>query len=617
MNMSKSKKVEEIWKELTPEEHVLRKPGMYLGSVKKQVSEMWLYEDNQMKLKEIEYLPAFLKLFDEIISNSVDESKRIGSKLNVIKVNVKDNYISVWDNGGIPTVIHKDKNQYVAEMVFSSLRAGSNFDDSDDRIVVGTNGLGSVLVNLFSKEFIVSSCDGKKSFYQEFKNNMSERTKPKISNSKNNHTEIKFLTDFERLTLSGIDDIHYSLIYKRTLDLAGINTHIKFYFNDLKIDVPTFQDYVNLYTPSPIFETTKHRWRLAVAPSDNGFRQISFANGASTTDGGSHVDYILNQILSKMREFFQKKHKVDVKPSELKNHMMIFLDAEVINPSFNSQTKEKLITEVKDFGTEFIVSDKFIQSILKSEIVNSILDWVNQKKQADESKLARELNKNLAKIKVEKLIDAKGKDRWKCSIGIFEGDSAISAFRKYRVPESMGAFALKGKFTNVSELTNQKLVQNAEVVNLMGAIGLKLGQEPDLKHLRYGRILFYVDADVDGNSIAGLLLNFFNKYWPGLFERKMVYKVETPIVVAVSKKDKKKKILFYTQSEYNVWSQKENLQNWEIKYKKGLAALVDDEYDEIINNPKLTLITKDDLSDEYLDIWFGKNSELRKNQILN
>ena len=214
MNMSKSKKVEEIWKELTPEEHVLRKSGMYLGSVKKQISEMWIYEDNRMILRETEYLPAFLKLFDEIISNSVDESKRVGSKLNTIKVNVKDNYISVLDNGGIPTVIHKDKNQYVAEMVFSSLRAGSNFDDSDDRVVVGTNGLGSVLVNLFSKEFIVSSCDGKKSFYQEFRNNMSERTKPKISNSKTNHTEIKFLTDFERLTLTNIDEIHYSLIIR-------------------------------------------------------------------------------------------------------------------------------------------------------------------------------------------------------------------------------------------------------------------------------------------------------------------------------------------------------------------------------------------------------------------
>jgi DNA gyrase/topoisomerase IV subunit B len=96
----------------------------------------------------------------------------------------------------------------------------------------------------------------------------------------------------------------------------------------------------------------------------------------------------------------------------------------------------------------------------------------------------------------------------------------------------------------------------------------------------------------------------------------MVYKVETPIVVTINKKSKKK-LLFYTQTEYNEWSLKEDLKLWEIKYKKGLAALVDDEYQEIINNPKLTKITKDELSDEYLDIWFGKNSELRKNQILN
>jgi DNA gyrase/topoisomerase IV subunit B len=160
------------------------------------------------------------------------------------------------------------------------------------------------------------------------------------------------------------------------------------------------------------------------------------------------------------------------------------------------------------------------------------------------------------------------------------------------------------------------LVQNNEVVNLMASIGLKLGQKPDLKDLRYGKIFFYVDADVDGNSIAALLLNFFNKYWPDLFDRNMVYKVETPIVVTINKKSKKK-LLFYTQTEYNDWSLKEDLKLWEIKYKKGLAALVDDEYQEIINNPKLTKITKDELSDEYLDIWFGKNSELRKNQILN
>jgi DNA gyrase/topoisomerase IV subunit B len=202
------------------------------------------------------------------------------------------------------------------------------------------------------------------------------------------------------------------------------------------------------------------------------------------------------------------------------------------------------------------------------------------------------------------------------SNGIISHNSASGSFRKYRSPETMGAFALKGKFINVSELTNSKLVQNDEAINLMASIGLKLGQKVDIKDLRYGKIFLYVDSDVDGNSIAGLIINFFNKYWPELFTMNMIYKVETPIVVCLNKKTKKKK-LFYNQSDYINWldSQK-SLNDWEIKYKKGLAALVDDEYQEIINNPNLTLITKDDLSDEYLDIWFGKSSELRKKELI-
>jgi DNA topoisomerase-2 len=446
---------------------------------------------------------------------------------------------------------------------------------------------------------------------------MRNKTEPIIKKSQKNFTEIFYKPDYEKFNLTGLDETHFKLIQKRVIDIAGCNPNIKVYFNKELINFKSFEDYVNLYKSEYFYESNKDKtWSIAVASTQEGFQQVSFVNSSDTYDGGSHVDYILNQIISEMREFFQKKHKVDVKPSELKNHISVFLNTTIVNPSFSSQTKEKLITEVKDFGFTYEVSDKLIKSILKSDIVDSILDWVKQKKSADDSKLARELNKNLSKLKVEKLIDAKSKDRWKCSIGIFEGDSAISAFRKYRDPQIMGAFALKGKFTNVSELNNQKLVQNNEVVNLMAAIGLKLGQQPDLKDLRYGKILFYVDADVDGNSIAGLLLNFFNKYWPNLFDRNMVFKVETPIVVTINKKNKRK-LLFYTQTDYNNWSQKEDLKLWEIKYKKGLAALVDDEYQEIINNPNLTKITKDETSDQYLDIWFGKNSELRKNQILN
>jgi len=603
------------FQKLSDIDHVIKRPGMYIGSIKPHTSKKFFYNEGQMILEEVTYNPGFLKIFDEIITNSVDENKRKGSKLDTIKVTVKDNRITIWDNGGIPVI--KQDDEWIPEMIFSNLKAGSNFDDTESRTGAGTNGVGSTLTNIYSKEFVISTCDGKNHFHQVFSNNMRDRKDPKIKKSKVNHTEISYLPDYEKFGLDGLDDSHLRLIQKRVIDIAGCNPNIKVIFNGEEIKTKSFEDYVKYYKSTYFFETNKDKtWSIAVAPSDEGFQQVSFVNSTDTYDGGTHIDYVLNQILSQMREFFQKKHKVDIKPSELKSHMSIFLNATVVNPSFSSQTKEKCITEIKDFGFTYEVPEKLIKSILKSEIVDSILDWIDQKKLADESKLARELNKNLAKIKVEKLIDAKGRDRWKCSIGIFEGDSAASSVRKYRDPQLMGAFSLKGKFVNVSDISTKKLIENNEATNLIAAIGLKLNQEPDIKNLRYGRILLFTDADNDGNSISALLLNFFNKYWPDLFDRKMVYKVETPIVVTINKKTKKK-MLFYTQNEYNAWAVKENLQNWEIKYKKGLAALVDDEYNEIINNPKLTLITKDDLSDEYLDIWFGKNAELRKNQILN
>ena len=613
-----AKKIEERYKVLDQISHILLRPGTYVGSNKPSTSVKWIFEDNKMVQREVTYIPSFLKIFDEVITNSVDEHKR-NPKLNRIDVNVdsKKNRISVRDNGGIPIVIHKDHNQYVPEVIFGNLMSGSNYDDTEERTVAGTNGLGAKLSNVFSKEFIVSSCDGKNHFLQVFSENMREKTIPSIKKSTKNHTEITYTPDLEKFGMSEIDDDHFKMIEKRIYDLAACNSSLKIYFNGSLVNLNSFEDYIKLYTSEYFYEAKKDKsWSIGVALSQNGFQQVSFANATETYDGGTHVDYVMNQIIVQMREFFMKKHKTDIKPSELKQHMFLFMDSTVINPSFSSQTKEKLITEAKDFGTTFEVSSKLIQSILKSEIVNSVLDWIQQKKNAEDSKLQRELNKKLNKIKVEKLIDAKGKDRWKYSIGLFEGDSAISAFRKYRTPESMGAFALKGKFVNVSELTNQKLVQNAEAVNLMAAIGLKLGQQIDVRELRYGRVLIFTDADMDGNAISALLINFFYKYWPEMFERRMIYKVETPIVVAIPKAKGKKKELFYTQGEYAKWESENDLKGYEIKYKKGLAALVDDEYDDIINRPRLTLITKDEASKGSLETWFGKNSDLRKNELL-
>jgi DNA gyrase subunit B len=200
------------------------------------------------------------------------------------------------------------------------------------------------------------------------------------------------------------------------------------------------------------------------------------------------------------------------------------------------------------------------------------------------------------------------------SNGMVSHNSAGSAARKFRDPNKQAYFSLRGKFINVSEITYQKLTQNNEVVNLMAAIGLKLGQKATRENLRYGKVLIYTDADQDGYSICGLLLNFFYKYWPEIFEMDVIWKAETPLIVATHKK--KGKVSFYTNDDFISWTDKNSQREWEIEYKKGLAALVDDEYKEIIEKPILTLIKKDDLSKETLSVWFGKDTEQRKIELL-
>ena len=293
--------------------------------------------------------------------------------------------------------------------------------------------------------------------------------------------------------------------------------------------------------------------------------------------------------------------------------MYLFINCTIINPAFSSQTKEKLITEPKDFGSIHVLSEKTLRKVLNSEIIQSVLDWIKQKKAAEERSKLRRLNKGLDKKKVVKLIDAKKRgDRSNCTLAIFEGDSASSAFRQYRNPNMQGAFPLRGKFVNVRESIPSKVVQNKEVQSLMAAIGLKIGHEP--KDLRYGKILFYTDADVDGNSISALLINFFGKYWPELFEEGRILKVETPLMVA---KKGKQTLSFYSDEEYKEWENKQrSLNSWNIEYKKGLAALEDDEYREIIRSPQSYILTRDNGFNSTLKIWFSGDSSPRKKKIL-
>jgi len=616
------KRIEKKYRKLTDIEHVLHRPSMYIGSIKPHSGFQYMYDGENILYENITYNPGFLKLFDEILSNSIDEHRR-SNKLNKIDItiNLDENSITVRDNGGIPVTKHPVHKEWIPEMIFSNLKAGSNFNDEEDRIVSGTNGVGSTLTNIFSNKFIISTCDGKNKFVQTYKDNMHKRSKASVSPAKIGFTEVKFIPDLERFGMKAIGESSVKLIYKRCIDAVACNTKLALTFNTIqnkikvsdRIKYSSFKDYVSLYSDEFYYEDSKD-WKIAFSYSKDGYKNVSFVNSVHTKDGGTHVEYITSQLVNHLRVMIKKKHKVDARPSEIKNHLCVYIDSTIVNSLFSSQTKEKLITEARDFNTDHEVSLKIAKKIFSSEIIESLLDWIEKKQLASERAELRKLNKSLSRGRISKLIDAQSKsNRENCVLGIYEGMSALSAVRKFRNTQMMGAYPLKGKFINVHELPNSKVIKNEEVKGLMGSIGLKLGEEP--KNLRYGKIYIYTDADPDGNSIAAQLINFFAKYWPELFELGIIHKVMTPLVVA---KKGKIAIDFYTNKEFEDWCNKGsvNINTWNIEYKKGLAALEDDEYREIIVNPNTLKVNLDKESKNSLESWFGKDSQPRKDRLL-
>ena len=198
----KEKSVEEKYKSMSERDHILTRPGMWVGSIKYEIDQRFLYDvdDAKMTMKDVQYIPAMLKLVDEVISNSCDEFRRKGNMgLTTINVTINSNgYITVKDNGGIPIVMHKEAGVYVPEFLFGQLRSSSNYDDSEERDVVGTNGVGSSLVNVWSKQYEITSADGKKQYHRTWSNNMEINDDLKITKTTDHFTETKFLLDYDR-----------------------------------------------------------------------------------------------------------------------------------------------------------------------------------------------------------------------------------------------------------------------------------------------------------------------------------------------------------------------------------------------------------------------------------
>ena len=626
------KKIEEKYQELSEIQHILTRPGMWVGSIKTEEKDAFIYNSKiaKFEMKIVNYVPAMLKVVDEVISNSCDEFRRkdnMGLTELYVKINKETGEIIVRDNGGIPIVKHKEAGIYVPEFIFGRLRTSSNYDDSEDRNVIGTNGVGSALCNVFSSYFEIESADGKNEFHRSWSNNMetlNNDLKVTKCGKKTHYTQTRFKLDFSRFDtdLTTFNDDFINIIHKRCIDAAAANPGLKVIFNyndeDIEWKFKKLDEYIDLYSnllniPDKIL--FENDLCTAYIFPDSSV-DVGFVNGAECSKG-THMRAIRNEINQAIVDYLIKKDKLkDLTTRGVDNKYSVFININVSNPGYDSQTKDTLVTPVEKFSKDekikWEVSDKFLNKIIKSEIVALVRDWYKQKVAAEDEKALRKINRETNKglKRPDKYITCTSKRKAEKQLWIFEGDSAKSGLRGGRNPETQAGLIMRGVPLNCYGMTPVQIMKNEVFNDIVTVLGLKWGKEFNIDDLNFGKIVISTDADTDGDKIAALLLLFFNN-WPELFEKNIVCRNISPIVISRKGKDCQK---FYTMEEFKEAEKK--LKGYTHKYVKGLGGLSDKESKEMYQDPKFLYFKKDEAVDSMFRKWFNKSdSNVRKDML--
>jgi DNA topoisomerase-2 len=619
----------------TDKQHILDNPDTYIGSVEQIEADVWIMNEDDSKIieKNISYIPGLFKLFDEGIVNCRDHVVRMKSRtdnnsenaLPVTHIDITiepDGTITMVNDGNGIDVAQKD-GIWLPELVFGHLRTSTNYNKDEKKIVGGKNGFGFKLVLIWSTYGRIETVDhirGLK-YTQEYKNNLDEICKPTITKCKNKpYTKITFKPDYQRLGITAPSADVISLLRKRVYDISAItDKSLKVHYNNKLVPIKNFQQYIDMYigdkSLSPrVYEENSERWEYAVALTPtNEFTQVSFVNGIHTAKGGKHVEFILNQITRKLVEYIEKKKKVKVNPNSIKEQLIMFLRCDIENPAFDSQTKDYMNTPSAKFGSKCEVTDKFIEKVAKMGVMDAALQLTEVK----ENKAAKKTDGTKSKSVrgIPKLTDANwaGTDKSsECIIIFCEGDSAKAGIISGLSSEdrnTIGVYPMKGKILNVRGESVKKISDNKEISEIKKILGLETGKKYNTiedvhKYMRYGKVLFMTDQDLDGSHIKGLGINLFQSEWPSLANiRGFIGFMNTPIIKV---KKGELELEFYNDGEYNEWKEQNASKGWAVKYYKGLGTSTGKEFREYFKKKKIVGFEHSSISDDMIDMVFNK-----------
>lgn len=627
--------------------HIKTHMGMWLGK-SETVSEKtygYDYKSDTLTYEKRTYNHGFMKIYDEILVNAIDNYQR-SRGMTYIKVDVVDNLISIENDGpSIPIQRYQvhprrpdetdvsyqrryeaeklQEGKYIPEVIFTALRSSSNYDDAN-RTTGGLNGVGAKLTVLFSQLFSIDIINNGTRYEQTIRNNLEVIETPKTTLTLSpDHVRISFSPDWSKLDSTQTVANHLPMIAKRLFDYSHLDLDLM--FNGIKLPRLSWRDFsfkhLSLHSNLEIYEEQRTvgdtSWKICYGYSPNKTDVISYVNNVCTYKGGPHVDLIRRQITAEVKA----KSKRDVNTNSVNAHIGMTVYAIIPGVSFEAQSKTSLASSKIKYPILTQV-EEFVKNsgILTYDQPKQHVKTVQRSRITDIEKLHDAEEAGIAYSK-RPMLNRTCNDARACTLFICEGDSAMTLCDrgiKILGERYYGSFALRGKTLNVQKSSEKRYYDNVELRNLRSAIGLVDGKEYiDTKSLRYQRVVCCKDADYDGSSIMGLVINFFYKHFKSLLMLDdFFYEFVTPVVNVYRRPyvpSKSAPIAMY----YSLIDFKRQAPDGYVKYIKGLGGNSDLDIKEYFTHFNDHLIHIDCLdAEEHMKLAYAKDMEDARKEMI-
>ena len=618
-------------------EAVRKRPGMYIGSTGTRGLHHMIWE---------------------ILDNGIDE--HLAGFCNELHLTLlKDGGVVVEDNGrGVPVDIHPTKKIPTARVVYTVLHAGGKFNSDVYKVSGGLHGVGASVVNALSSHMIVEIRRDGKVYRDEYKDGGKPVTKlekgllPVVGTCMKNKTGTK-VTFYPDDSIFETVEFKPETIRKKLKEIAYLNKNLKIVFKDEhtgeeqtyleEFGIQSYIKYINRDTAvlhdDVIYIEGKSgdiEVEVAFQYTQNYSEQINaFCNRINVADGGTLVTgfktaltRIMNQYARELNFLKNKEDNFDGK--DIRNGLVAIVSIKHPDPQFESQTKNKLgNTDAKTAVDEVFNREAQRYFDKNVEVLKRILENVHKsfKARTASDKARKGVMKQLLDVDTKsKLAACSSKKSEECEIYIVEGDSAGGTVKTARNRRTQAVLPLRGKILNVEKAPLEKILVNNEIKTMIAAFGCGIGENFDIKKLRYDKIIILTDADVDGAHISTLLLTFFYRFMPELIYQGKVYRGLPPLyrVSYEDKKGKKKnKVSEYLFNDFELEKfRKTGKKILELQRYKGLGEMDDTQLWETTLDPESRILAQVSISDtveadEVTDILMGSNVPPRRQFIMD